>query len=149
MKTISTEDLVEKLKKGEKPDADEDAVVTGDARMRDGVAMTDVDRAVLNPPPGDYVTITSVAQFMELAHAAKATFDRFSMDIKQAMTVENAYAVRDSRVAKGRTWRGVAEDMYQRFGGIWTPPTNQLAGMALCEIAAAVLGENHREEPWN
>jgi len=31
----------------------------------------------------------------------------------------------------------------------WDPPSNQVAGMALCKIAAEYLGEDYFTDPWN
>ncbi|MBU0846725.1 hypothetical protein KKH23_06000 [Patescibacteria group bacterium] len=65
------------------------------------------------------------------------------------MTLGQAKAVRVLRVDKGYSWRAVAEACYELGWGKWSPPSNQIMGMALCERAAQLLGEDYEKEPWN
>jgi hypothetical protein len=92
------------------------------------------------------VPITSREQLDALARAAAATKASFDDDFA-AMTAEQAAYVRRLRVDRGYTWRAVAETCAIEWGGDWG--SNQLAGMALCERAAAMLGEDANTEPWN
>lgn len=63
---------------------------------------------------------------------------------------ERALQVREWRCGgEGGTWRWVAEQAHAAWGGDWSPPSNQLAGQALCLAAADLLGEDGNEEPWN
>lgn len=73
----------------------------------------------------------------------RTEFDRRFTGLKP----EQAAYVRRLRVDEGRSWRGVAWACAQAWGGDWEH--NQLAGMALCERAAAMLGEDPNAEPWN
>lgn len=93
--------------------------------------------------------ITSVEQLKELAEAAKSTHDAFLDEAAEIMTPELAAKIRELRVDEGYSWRAVAQSIYDLTGGGWSPPSNQLMGMALCEHAAAHFGEHYRSEPWN
>ena len=67
------------------------------------------------------------------------------------MTADRCQFVRDLRVDSagqiGGTWRDVAQACAIAWEGDWG--SNQLWGMAICEIAAAAFGENYKEAPWN
>jgi len=67
------------------------------------------------------------------------------------MTKEEAEFIRDLRVNKGYTWRAIAAECYERgmFGADWDPPSNQIIGIVLCEVAAEKFGEDYLKEPWN
>jgi hypothetical protein len=70
------------------------------------------------------------------------------------MTPELARRVRALRVDEGYTWRGVSEDIFDYPEGAALADCaemrgDQPLGMFLCEAAAAYLGEDAREEPWN
>lgn len=66
----------------------------------------------------------------------------WTSDIRPVMTRERAERVRDLR--RTHTWRAVAETTYTEWGtdATWSPPSNQLAGMALTHVASEVLGVN-------
>jgi hypothetical protein len=100
--------------------------------------------------PG-YIEITGVEQLKALAEAAVATKNFFDASIKPKMTAERAKRIRQLRVELGQSWRGVASMCAEEWGDDagWEPPSNQLAGMSLCEFAAEMLGEHYRESPWN
>lgn len=128
---------------------DKIVVVTEDKAMHEVRVLHDVDRAVLNPTSG-YV-IESVEQLREMAEAAKRAFDKFDASISTRMTPDRARRVRELRVDQGYSWRAVAAQCFEEWGedAQWTPPSNQLAGIALCQHAAAAYGEHEREPPWN
>ena len=68
------------------------------------------------------------------------------------MTPERAAAIRALRTSEeGCSWRGIAEECHHSWGSdaSWDPPSNQIAGMELCEAAAALLGEHYLSAPWN
>ena len=67
------------------------------------------------------------------------------------MTKEEAKFIRDLRVNKGYTWRQIAAECHEKgmFGGDWDPPSNQIIGLTLCEVAAEKFGEDYLKEPWN
>lgn len=92
------------------------------------------------------IPITSTAQLHALAAAATATKASFD-DQFATLTADQAGFVRRLRVDSGYTWRAVAETCAVEWGGDWG--SNQLAGMALCERAAGLLGEDPHTDPWN
>jgi len=76
------------------------------------------------------------------------------------LTLEQAKEIRMRRVDDHYTWRAIAraafrnikEGLWSKWDKVatpWWPPSNQIAGMVLCGLAAKMLGENGREEPWN
>jgi hypothetical protein len=72
--------------------------------------------------------------------------------VSQRMTEQRARRVRELRCDEGYTWRAVAHQTHEDWGGgadLWKDPANQIAGMVLCEAAAAMLGEDASAEPWN
>jgi hypothetical protein len=92
------------------------------------------------------VRITSTEQLRALAEAAQATKTTFD-DRFADLAPEQARFVRQLRVDGGYTWRAVAETCAIEWGGDWG--SNQLAGVALCEAAAAYFGEDGMQPPWN
>jgi hypothetical protein len=92
------------------------------------------------------IPITSREQLLELARAAAATKAAFDDDFA-GLTLDQARFVRRLRCVDCYSWRAVAETCALNWGGDWG--SNQLAGMALCERAAALLSEDPNAEPWN
>lgn len=95
----------------------------------------------------------AVAQ-AELLHVAsrkaRSRFARFQEQVADALTPGRAGFVRHLRVESRCTWRRVAELCAAAWGsGGWEPDSNQLAGMAICELAAELCGEHYRRAPWN
>lgn len=70
-------------------------------------------------------------------------------ELAEWMTPERAAFIRAFRVERDATWRAVADECHRRFGGVWEPTWNQLAGMDLCHLAAAHHGEDYMAPPWN
>ena len=64
------------------------------------------------------------------------------------MTQDLANHIRDLRCVQGCTWRRVAELIYEHIDGNWNPPSNQIVGMDLCEMAMMFLNEEV-EDGWN
>jgi hypothetical protein len=87
-------------------------------------------------------------QLIEFARKAGETFSSFSEWI-ECMTELQARFVRKLRVEEHCTWRTVARACYIIGFGDWSPAYNQLAGMALCKHAAAMLKEDYMTAPWN
>ena len=79
---------------------------------------------------------------------ASETMNAFLSGIRPRMTRARALRIREIR--SHNSWRIVAGATYLEWGidADWMPQNNQLAGMALCEIAANLLGEDHTKEPW-
>lgn len=93
--------------------------------------------------------IESSEELQKLAEEARKVFEGFLKDARALMTPERAAFVRQLRVDNDYTWRAVARDCRERFGGTWLPLSNQLAGMALCEVAAEYFGEHYKDKKWN
>jgi hypothetical protein len=91
-----------------------------------------------------------VDELLELAEAAGTRHAEFYAEIKPRMTRERAERVRQLRCDDGWSYRRLAGITYLEWGrdGTWYPETNQLAGVALCEAAAELLGEDFQQYPW-
>lgn len=111
-----------------------------------GGKLHSVDEEVRNPNPDGVIAITSVDMLMELAEMAQATMAAFQADFKD-MTLEQAQFARRLRVDQDCTWRSVADECNHAWDGDWG--SNQLAGMAICERAAQLHGEDYMQAPWN
>ncbi len=109
--------------------------------------MAHADREVLHAAAtGEGLIPISVDELQELAAAARATMTHFENAFAD-MTQEQAAFVRNLRCVDDYTWRAVADTCSLEWSGDWG--SNQLAGMALCEKAAAMHGEDYMKEPWN
>lgn len=124
-------------------------VTRDSAMLRKSPMASDVDRAVVASDGGLMeVTPEQLLEFARQASDAKARFDRV---VERGMTLERAKQIKVWRCMVGCTWRRVAELASEQWGTAakWSPPSNQLAGLALCETAARRLGEDPEREPWN
>ena len=83
----------------------------------------------------------------DLVGASAATWRHFRQAAAAAMTDERAAFVRRLRVDRKYTWRAVARACSRAWGTDWG--SNQIAGMAICEAAAARCFEHYRRSPWN
>lgn len=125
-------------------------LVSTDSAMRSQRKLDPVDEQVFDAAQrGEGRVISSVEEFRELAQAAMATKQAFDEEAADFVDESVARAVRGLRCDEGYSWRAVASEMHARLGGGWSPPSNQLMGMALCERAAALLGEDPGAAPWN
>ncbi len=99
----------------------------------------------------DLLVIETVEQLQALAEAAQSTFSGFQVAVLDVMTPERAAFVRRLRVGEDYSWRAVADRCHEEWDARdgWSPPSNQLMGMALCEAAALAHGEDYWEAPWN
>jgi len=99
------------------------------------------------------IEITSTEMLMGMAEAATKTGDHFLQLAAEIVTIDRAACVRKLRVDYGYTWRAIAQKCYDAWDGEqhdWSPPSNQLMGMALCEVAAKLYGEDYMNgKPWN
>lgn len=134
---------------------DETIFVTNDQQIHRKGKLDPTDMEILksvNTGEGT-ITIKSVEELKALAKAASDKFDAYSLYVREHMTKEQAEFVRRLRVDEGYSWRAVARRCYgnHRFRGWlrWAPPSNQIIGMALCEQAAVMYGEDYEKEPWN
>ncbi len=131
--------------------------VTDDSAVKSGGKLDPTDMAILEEAKaGDVVPITSMEQFEALGKALSETLDYFQAMVRASMTLTQAKMVRKLRADDRLSWRGVARRCHSlvlvgfwRGWELWDPPSNQMMGIALCERAAQLLGENYREAPWN
>jgi len=134
---------------------DETIFVTNDQQIHRKGKLDPTDMEILKSVKtgGGTITIKSVEELKALAKAASDKFDAYSLYVMEHMTKEQAEFVRRLRVDEGYSWRAVARRCYgnHRFRGWgrWDPPSNQIMGMALCERAALMYGEDYEKEPWN
>lgn len=87
----------------------------------------------------------SPCELTSLGKAADQTASMFKTYI--SVTRVEASQVRQLRVELDYSWRAIARFYSVIWGGLWG--SNQLAGMAICEKAAKLLGEDFLKEPWN
>jgi hypothetical protein len=103
---------------------------------------------LLREPSGN--TVLSSEEVLEMARRANETHELFYRWIKPRMNVQRARRVQQMRCSDGWSYRTIAGLSYLEWGadGTWAPLNNQLAGMALCEAAAELLGEDVQSWPW-
>lgn len=99
------------------------------------------------PTPGFYRL--NGPQLKTMMKASAHTGNQFHALALKIVTPERAAEVRKLRCEKRHSWRALAGACHENWGGSWSPPTNQLMGMALCEVAAEILKEDNHELPWN
>jgi hypothetical protein len=115
--------------------------------VSDDGSYTGEDEAILRAAAtGEGLIPLTPELFDELSDALGATKAAADEGLA-AMTAEQAVFVRSLRVEKDYTWRAVAATCALEWGGDWG--SNQLYGMAICERAAALLGEDYAVPPWN
>lgn len=88
-------------------------------------------------------------EFEALPEDARYVYETFVKHCVSVMTREHALFVRQLRVEMGYSWRTIARDCRAQLLGTWLPLSNQLAGIAICFVAADVLGEDIGDEQWN
>ncbi len=149
----------------------DDEQIIGDCKAAGNVVLVTWDR-VMREAGGGLTPIECMQQAKEEAPPeappeAKAELDRLILLTPEKLTVladglnktyqlfdrhirldkPRAKMVRHLRVTQSFSWRAVA----RRCALLWKAPwgANQIAGMALCQKAAKLLGEDFLKEPWN
>lgn len=109
----------------------------------EGRQLTAADISLLNSVETreGLVEITA-EQAMEMAQITQKLYEALDKIIRPMMYKKRADYVKQLRVVEKCTWRMVALRCWTAWNGGWKPPTNQLVGMKLCEIAGEILGEN-------
>lgn len=97
----------------------------------------------------EYITPENFKRLAAQARTTKASFDLQVEELLRNANDPRCWFVKYLRVSEECTWRRVAEQCHDLWGGQWEPPSNQLMGMALCERAAFLLDEDPGAEPWN
>ena len=112
------------------------------------------------------ITIQKPEELQELADAAASTYERAkgcALAVMPDDQLERAAMVAWLRCLKDYSWRQVAGHLHMRWVSAqeqnvfdhiqqqygWAPPTNQLFGLAMCDRAAKLLGEDPEVAPWN
>lgn len=87
----------------------------------------------------------------ELAAAGNETMHVFQIQAVALVSgMRRARWISDLRCGKRYSWRAVAAECYRTWlARSWTPSNNQLMGIALCERAAKLLGDDPHVMPWN
>jgi len=95
-------------------------------------------------------------ELVDLARQGDERKKGYDEHVELMMTKSQALNIRVWRITKHYSWRSVARAAFGRVVSnewkgwrLWDPPSNQVMGMALCEQAAKLLGENYRDPPWN
>lgn len=143
---LRTEDLL-----NEDLQADGVVLVTEDRAIRERGKLDIGDYSVMaTTAHGEGAKTLSLNDLREMARQANETHRHFLDLVRGGMKKRHARYIRQLRLAN-HSWRLIARYCYNRGWewARWEPPSNQLAGMALCERAAELHGENYREEPWN
>lgn len=133
-----------------KKNRQEPIFVTEDKAIHQGAILSSTDKEILESVKTGkgMITIKSVEQLQEMAKAAAERFEEFK-ELCSPMELWQARIIRVLRVEEGCSWRAIAEICYKLGWGKWSPPSNQILGIALCWRAAQLLGEDHEKEPWN
>lgn len=131
-------------------DNQERVFVTNDKAVHQGGTLSSADKEILESvKTGEgMIIIDSAEQLQEMAKAAAARFEEFK-ELCSPMELWQARVIQVLRCEEGCSWRAVAERCYKLGWGKWFPPSNQIMGMALCQRAAQLLGEDYEKEPWN
>ena len=122
--------------------------ITTDVPLKSGSQKTtEADRRILESAnSGEGLIQITPEMLQDLAEKAQKLFHFFQEQFKD-MPKEQASFIRKLRVEENGTWRYVAETCNNEWEGNWG--SNQLAGMALCERAAILHGEEYTSDPWN
>lgn len=141
--------------------------LTTDRALRDGFVLHPKDEEILaatkalgeRPLDAEMQAVVEQGGFMpapaiqETAIANTFYYEvmiTFLMGIVQ-MEPDLVKIVTEWRVEARYSWRMIAQRVSDRMGGHvpWTPPWNQMAGMAACTVAAAAAQADPNEAPWN
>jgi len=131
--------------------AEGSVLVTDDRAVRERGKLDVADYSVMaSTAHGEGATVISPHDFRELAMRAGEVHGEFLNMVRGGMKKRHARFVRQLRLAN-HSWRSIAHHCYDRgwAWAKWEPPSNQVAGIALCERAAELHGENYMKEPWN
>lgn len=140
-------------------------LLSTDRALRDGFTLHPKDREVLAaaktiaeaPLPQDMAAILKVGGFMtppgleEHSVALTLYLEIMTSAMRQmvAHDPDAAPAITTWRIEKRYSWRMVAQAVHDAIGAPWSPPWNQLGGIAACRAAAEKAGANPMEPPWN
>jgi hypothetical protein len=89
---------------------------------------------------GEYTVLTPET-LQQLREQGQQKYALYKSMIRSMMKLTRAEFARDLRKNQKMSWRAIAARCWTEWQGTWAPPTNQLAGMAICEIASEILDE--------
>ena len=121
-------------------------------RLGDGTLFLTHDlkinaREIAEYTKGEKIKITP-EMAVELGEQVMERFEEFRLQQRLTMTLERAEFVRRLRCEHNYSWRALARACWTEWNGDWTPPNNQIMGMALCERAAELFFEDYRQGEW-
>jgi len=125
--------------------------VTDDKAVREGGKLDAADYSVLaSAAHGEGTKPVTPGDLSKMAEQGSKVFDDLQDMARRHMKLRQARYIRLLRL-DGHSWRSIAGLCHRRGWdwANWAPPSNQIAGMTLCERAAELHGENYRKEPWN
>lgn len=128
--------------------------LTYDKNMVGGL-LTKTDEELLNPPIGPILkdscdTVNPLdnslipltpESFNQIGEAGVKLVDYLNNYVQPRMNKGRALFVKKIRVEDRYSWRAVALRCWTEWGGNWSPPDNQIAGLMICEFASKVLKE--------
>lgn len=125
---------------------DEIQLITTDHNLTaETSVISENDAALLDQvETGEGLVTVTPEQLREFAEQAQQVHQLFIDHIRKFMTEKFARKVLELR--ESHSLRALAEAMYADFGEYWGPPDNQIAGVALEEVAQEVLGCAPTEE---
>lgn len=135
MKIMSMEEALQAAERGEFADAGPAKPLQVSARVAKEFGHPEIK--------GQELTDDLIETLGQAGMKVKTGFDIETL----MMTEDEAQFVRLLRVNEGWTYRGVAQETAKAWKTGWGD--NQAAGVALCERAAAILGEDWMVDPWN
>lgn len=119
-------------------------MISMDMRLRDG-KLHDVDREIFEQLRAG----EGLIELKETKIGKQLLAGDQVVEVKEQTLSENqCLFVRFWRVVEQGTWRYVAAQAHKKWGD-WSPPSNQIVGMELCEAAAKHFGEDYMQPPWN
>ncbi len=143
---IGTADMI-----ADDPSHEGPVLVTDDRAIREGGKLDAADYSLLaSVAHGEGTKPVTPGDLSEMAEQGSKVFDDLRDMARRHMKMRHARYIRYLRL-DGHSWRSIAHLCYNRRWDwvSWAPPSNQIAGMTLCERAAQLHGENYREKPWN
>jgi len=136
-----------------------------DRAMRDGFTLHPKDKEVLAvtkaaaeaPLPEHLRAVLKMGAFLPPPgleeHAAALTLYLEIMTSAMRQIVAHdpnaATAIKHWRIDMRYSWRMVAQALSNTMGAPWSPPWNQIGGIAACRAAAEKADSNPMEPPWN
>jgi hypothetical protein len=90
---------------------------------------------------GKIIHLKTHDELINWANRGKQYYDQCELTVKKIMGLHMAKQVHDMRITQRFSWRLLADSCWHlwKIKPLWLPPTNQMAGMALCKVASDIL----------